>query len=206
VRRQPSHRPAPQVTAKNTIIAIGASTGGPEAIRSILDAMPPDSPGVLIVQHMPQGFTRAFAQRLDATSPLNVREAKHGDVVAPGTALIAQGNMHLRLARRGGQHVVDVVDGPLVSRHRPSVDLLFRSVAEVAGAAAVGVLLTGMGEDGADGLLEMRRAGAATVAQDERTSVVFGMPAQAIKRGAACEVVALPEVPSAILRLCVRRS
>jgi two-component system chemotaxis response regulator CheB len=204
-RPRPSERPAAHLGSKSAVIAIGASTGGPEAVRSILDAMPADAPGVLVVQHMPKGFTKAFASRLDATSAIRVKEAKHGDALLPGCALLAPGNLHMRLVRRAGQLVVEVVDGPLVSRHRPSVDVLFRSVAEVAGRAAVGVLLTGMGDDGAEGLLEMKRAGAATVAQDERSCIVFGMPAQAIRRGAVDEVVALGDVPEAILRLCARR-
>lgn len=189
-----------------TIIAIGASSGGPEAIRIVLDSMPADAPATLIVQHMPQPFTRAFAARLDATSPMRVREAKDGDAVERGSVLVAPGNMHMRLARRGAQLAVEVFDGPLVTRHRPSVDVLFRSMAEVAGRAGVGVLLTGMGEDGADGLLEMKRAGAATIAQDERTSVVFGMPARAIQRGAADAVVGLERLADEILRRCPRRA
>ena len=168
--------------------------------------MPLDGPSLLIVQHMPQGFTKAFAHRLDATSPMMVKEAEHGDEVVSGRALVAPGNAHLRLVRKGASCVVDVADGPLVSRHRPSVDVLFRSVAEVAGGAAVGVLLTGMGEDGAEGLMAMKRAGGATIAQDERSSVVFGMPAKAIARGAADEIVGLRQMAEAILRLCGQRT
>lgn len=206
VRRSVPPPMVPGTLLRGSIVAIGASTGGPEAIRTVLDALPADSPGVLIVQHMPSTFTRAFAERLDATSALEVREAKNGDEVLPGLALVAPGAMHMRLVRRGARPIVEVFDGPLVSRHRPSVDVLFRSVAEVAGASALGVLLTGMGEDGADGLMTLKRAGAPTIAQDERTSVVFGMPAKAIARGAADEVVPLEEVASAILRMCPRRS
>jgi two-component system chemotaxis response regulator CheB len=171
----------------------------------VLDAMPADGPGVLVVQHMPPAFTKAFADRLNATSPMEVKEARAGDEVHSGRALVAPGNLHMRLIRKGARCVVDVADGPLTTRHRPSVDVLFRSVAEVAGAAAVGVLLTGMGEDGADGLMQMKRAGAATIAQDERTSVVFGMPAKAIARGAADEIVGLHDIAGAILRRCEPR-
>jgi len=192
------------ITAAGTLIAIGASSGGPEAIRIVLDRMPADAPATLIVQHMPQPFTRAFAARLDATSPMRVREAKHGDEVERGSVLVAPGNSHMRLARRGAQQIVEVFEGPLVTRHRPSVDVLFRSVAEVAGPAGVGVLLTGMGEDGAEGLLEMKRAGAATIAQDEQSCVVFGMPAKAIRRGAADAVVGLESMTDEILRRCPR--
>jgi two-component system chemotaxis response regulator CheB len=188
------------------VVAVGASTGGPEAVRTVLDVLPPDAPPVLIVQHMPEHFTRAFAARLDATSALTVREASDGDRLERGRALVAPGNKHMRLVRRGGHLVVEVGSGPFVSRHRPSVDVLFRSVAEVAAGDAVGVLLTGMGDDGAEGLLEMRRAGAATVAQDEASCVVFGMPARAIQRGAAEEVVPLDSMADTILRLSARRT
>ncbi len=213
--RVPSPRPAiaaaPRgaavtAVAAGTVVAIGASSGGPEAIRILLDRMPADAPATLIVQHMPAPFTRAFAARLDATSPMRVKEAKDGDEVERGSVLVAPGNLHMRLVRRGAQLVVEIFDGPLVTRHRPSVDVLFRSVAEVAGPAGVGVLLTGMGEDGAEGLMEMKRAGAATLAQDEESSVVFGMPAKAIRRGAADAVVALDDMTTEILKRCPRRS
>jgi two-component system chemotaxis response regulator CheB len=189
-----------------SVVAVGASTGGPEAVRTLLDVMPPDAPPLLIVQHMPEHFTRAFANRLNATSALQVREATDGDRVERGQALVAPGNRHMRLVRRGGQLAVEVATGPFVSRHRPSVDVLFRSVAEVAAGEAVGVLLTGMGDDGAEGLHAMRRAGAATIAQDEASCVVFGMPARAIQRGAVEEVAPLDAIPEAILRLSARRA
>jgi len=182
------------------VIAIGASTGGTEAIRRVLEAMPFDAPGIVIVQHMPPGFTAAFAASLDRDCLIEVREARTGDRVVPGRALIAPGDRHLTYRRRDGKAWVEVGDGDLVSGHRPSVDMLFRSVALEAGSDAVGVLLTGMGDDGAEGLLEMRRAGAATLAQDEATSVVFGMPRAAMDRGAAQSMVALDEIPGAILR------
>jgi len=184
----------------DTIIALGASTGGTEALRLILEAMPSDAPGLVVVQHMPEGFTAAFAQRLDRICHIEVKEAAHGDPVVAGRALIAPGNRHLLLQRGGFRYAVAVNDGPLVSRHRPSVDMLFRSVAKCAGANAVGVLLTGMGSDGADGLLEMRKAGAFTLAQDEASSVVFGMPKEAIERGAAEKVASLTRIPHEILR------
>jgi two-component system chemotaxis response regulator CheB len=200
-----SMRPPALARAQERIVAIGASTGGPEALRGLLDAMPADGPATLIVQHMPELFTRAFANRLNTTSAMEVKEAKNGDRVARGRALLAPGNSHMRLVRQGGQYCVEVKEGPLVSRHRPSVDVLFHSVAEVAGAAAVGVLLTGMGDDGAEGLLQMKLKGAKTIAQDEASCVVFGMPAKAIKRGGACEIVSLLEIPAAILDLCAYR-
>jgi two-component system chemotaxis response regulator CheB len=200
----PGPKPAPvrralAVTTQK-VVAIGASTGGTEALRMILEEMPIECPGIVIVQHMPEGFTRAFADRLDKLCRIEVKEAADGDRVLDGRALIAPGNRHLRLKRSGGQYCVEVYDAPLVSRHRPSVDVLFSSVAEQAGANAVGVLLTGMGDDGADGLVEMRRAGAQTIAQDEASCVVFGMPKEAILRGGADEVVALSDIPQRMLR------
>jgi two-component system chemotaxis response regulator CheB len=181
------------------LIAIGASTGGTEALRAILGAMPDDAPGIVVVQHMPERFTAAFAQRLDQVCRIEVKEAAPGDRVLRGRALIAPGNRHLVVRRHNAQYEVDLADGPRVSRHRPSVDVLFRSVAQAAGAQAVGVILTGMGDDGAAGLLEMKRAGATTLAQDERTSVVFGMPKEAIERGAVDRVIPLPSIAAAIL-------
>jgi len=182
------------------VIALGASTGGTEALRVVLEAMPPDAPGLLVVQHMPEVFTRAFAERLDRTCQIEVKEAVDGDRVLAGRALVAPGNRHLRLVRSGGHYAVEVADGSRVSGHRPSVDVLFQSVAKAAGSNAVGALLTGMGDDGAAGLLEMRRAGAYTLAQDEASCVVFGMPKEAIAKGAVEEVVSLVEMPGAILR------
>ena len=182
------------------VVAVGASTGGTEALRELLEAMPPDAPGMAIVQHMPEVFTTAFARRLAATCRVEVREARNGDRLCAGRSLIAPGNHHLAVRRSGAHYGVEVLDGPPVSRHRPSVDVLFRSVAQVAGPNAVGVILTGMGDDGAAGLLEMKLAGAHTMAQDEDTSVVFGMPKEAIARGAADEVLPLGRVAAAILR------
>ncbi len=182
------------------VVAIGASTGGTEALRTLLEAMPSDCPGIVIVQHMPQLFTAAFARRLNQICRIEVKEAVNGDNLIEGRALIAPGNKHMSLDRNGAHYIVRITDGPLVSRHRPSVDVLFRSVARAAGVNAVGVIMTGMGDDGAAGLLEMRDAGAATIAQDERTSVVFGMPKEAIVRGAVDEVVPLPKIPSIILK------
>jgi two-component system chemotaxis response regulator CheB len=190
----------PRVTGFSTrLVAIGASTGGTEAIRHVLEALPRDAPPLLIVQHMPEKFTAAYAARLNETCVIEVREAADGDAVVSGCALIAPGNFHLTLKRVAGRFQVAVTGGPLVSRHRPSVDVLFRSVAEVAGPAAIGVLLTGMGDDGALGLLAMRNAGASTIAQDEATSVVFGMPKEAIERGAAESVLPLQAIPGAIV-------
>jgi two-component system, chemotaxis family, protein-glutamate methylesterase/glutaminase len=185
--------------AGETVVALGASTGGTDALATILRAMPNDAPGMIIVQHMPEGFTAAFAQRLNQSCALTVKEAVNGEPMAPGTALIAPGNRHAVLRRDGASYVVEVKDGALVSRHRPSVDVLFRAVAESAGPNAIGVLLTGMGSDGAAGLLEMKQAGAFTIAQDELSSVVFGMPKEAIERGAATKVVHLSHIAHEIL-------
>jgi two-component system, chemotaxis family, protein-glutamate methylesterase/glutaminase len=182
------------------VVCVGASTGGTESLRKVLMPLPTDSPGIVIVQHMPEKFTAAFAKRLNTLCAVEVKEAEDGDPVLPGQVLIAPGNRHMLLSRSGARYRVVVKDGPLVSRHRPSVDVLFRSAARWAGANAVGILMTGMGDDGARGLLEMRTAGAFTVAQDERTSVVFGMPREAIERGAAARVVPLDDIPSEILR------
>src|SRR5262249_20650226 len=182
------------------IVALGASTGGTEALRGILEAMPPATPGIVIVQHMPEVFTRAFADRLNKTARIEVKEAEDGDRVLEGGALVAPGNRHTAVRRSGGHYRVEVSDGPLVSRHRPSVDVLFHSVAEAAGSNAVGAILTGMGDDGAKGLLAMHRAGAATLAQDEASSVVFGMPKEAIQLGAVDEGVPPAPMPAAILR------
>ncbi len=188
------------------IVAIGASTGGTEALRSILMQLPADTPPVVIVQHMPEGFTAAFAQRLNQLSAMTVVEAKDNLPLKPGLAVIGHGNYHLSVEHRQTGWVARSRSGPLVCRHRPSVDVLFRSVAKAAGSSAIGVILTGMGADGADGLLEMRRAGAATIAQDQRTCVVFGMPKEAIERGAAERAISLHLVPKAILAALQRRS
>jgi len=181
------------------VVAIGTSTGGTEALRVLLMALPLDAPGFVVVQHMPEVFTAGFAERLNQLCAVDVREAKDGDRVRPGLVLIAPGNRHTMINRNGAQYMVRVVDGPLVARHRPSVDVLFRSVAQAAGANAVGVIMTGMGDDGADGLLEMKKSGASTIAQDEATCVVFGMPKVAIERGAVDEVLPLQRITHAIL-------
>jgi two-component system, chemotaxis family, protein-glutamate methylesterase/glutaminase len=192
-------RPVPVHTTKTPqVIAIGASTGGTEALREILQALPGSSCGIAIVQHMPEYFTRSFAKHLDAVCALEVKEAAAGDELRPGRALIAPGDKHLVVQSHGGRYSVDVVDGPLVSRHRPSVDVLFRSVAGAARDAAVGVILTGMGADGADGLLEMKNAGAHTIAQDEASCTVFGMPREAIRRGAVDRVLPLNDIADAL--------
>jgi two-component system chemotaxis response regulator CheB len=184
----------------DTVVAIGASTGGTEALKEILRAMPFDAPGIVIVQHMPAGFTTAFAQHLADICKMEVREAVAGDRIVRGRALLARGDRHLRVQRRGFDLVAEVDDSPPVSRHRPSVDVLFRSVAEAVGPRAIGVILTGMGADGAEGLLAMKRAGASTIAQDETTSVVFGMPKEAIDRGAVDVVLPLPRIAAGILQ------
>jgi two-component system chemotaxis response regulator CheB len=181
------------------LIAIGSSTGGVQAIETILRALPRTAPGVIIVQHMPEKFTGAFATRLDSLCQMEVREAQDGDRVIAGRVLIAPGARHLKLLRSGAQYVVSVKDGPLVNRHKPSVDVMFRSVAQCAGANAVGAILTGMGDDGARGLLEMRQAGAPTVAQDESSSVVFGMPKVAIQLGAVRDVLHLQRIAAWLL-------
>ena len=191
-----SKAPAIRVTT-DRLIAIGASTGGTEAIREVLTSLQPDCPGIVIVQHMPELFTRAFAERLNKDCTIEVKEAVSGDRILNGRALIAPGNHHLLVQRSGAHYVVEAKDGPLVSRHRPSVDVLFRSVAKAAGPNAVGVIMTGMGDDGADGLLEMREAGASTIAQDEASCVVFGMPKEAIARGAAESVLPLHRIAEA---------
>lgn len=222
-RRQP--KPAPTVEAKHLadivippisesraaslkraipttapIVAIGASTGGTEALAAILTRLPAQSPGILIVQHMPEKFTAAFASRLNGLCAVEVREAADGDLVMPGRVLIAPGGRHMLLNRQGSRYTVAIRDGQYVCRHRPSVDVLFRSVAQNAGANAMGVILTGMGDDGARGLLEMRQMGSYTIAQDEETSIVFGMPREAIELGAAVKIVPLNKVVDDILR------
>jgi len=201
----PPAAPLLKVTT-DQVIAVGASTGGTDALRALLAPMPPDCPGLVIVQHMPEHFTRAFARQLRELCRLDVKEAEPGDRVSPGRALLAPGNRHLQVRRSGSEYRVEVLEGPRVSGHRPSVDVLFHSVARAAGANAVGVLLTGMGEDGADGLLAMHRAGAATVAQDEASCVVFGMPRMAIARGAVDEVLPLSAIGAAVRRLAGSRA
>jgi two-component system chemotaxis response regulator CheB len=184
------------------VIAVGASTGGTEALRHLLEALPADAPGIVIVQHMPEKFTAAFAARLNTVCRVTVKEAADNDSVLRGQALIAPGNKHTILKRSGARYYVEVREGPLVCRHRPSVDVLFRSAARYAGRNAVGVIMTGMGDDGAKGLLEMKQAGAITLAQDEASCVVFGMPAEAIKLGGVDRVLALHRMAGEVLRLC----
>jgi len=183
------------------LIIIGASTGGTEAIRAVLEPLPANAPAILITQHMPGGFTRSFAERLDRLCSITVKEATDGERVLPGHAYIAPGDQHLELARSGANYVARLNDGPPVNRHRPSVDVLFHSASKHAGKNAIGVILTGMGKDGAAGLLEMRQAGAPTIAQNEETCVVFGMPREAIAVGGAVEVVALDDIPSRLMAL-----
>lgn len=193
-------------SASERIVAIGASMGGTAALHKVLSALPLDCPGLAIVQHMPAGFTTAFAQRLNETCRIEVREAADGDVVRTGTALIAPGNHHLIVLRRPtGGYCVQVRSGAPVNRHRPSVDVLFRSVASAAGANAIGVLLTGMGNDGAEGMVELRKQGAPTIAQDEATCVVYGMPKEAVLRGGVEVVAPLPRIPQAILTAAATR-
>ena len=194
-------RPLALTRTTNQIIAIGASTGGTEAIREVLTRFPRNAPGTVIVQHMPEHFTASFAERLNSLCEMEVREAKDGDSVLPGLALLAPGNQHMIFRRSGARYYVEVRTGPLVCRQRPSVEVLFKSVAEHAGKNARAAILTGMGKDGAEGLLALRQAGAFTVAEAEETCVVFGMPREAIERGGACEVVPLPRVAERLLAL-----
>lgn len=193
--------PATHAMAETTekVVVIGASTGGTEALKAVLEMLPADTPGIVIVQHMPELFTRAFADRLDGLCNITVKEAATNDTVLRGRALIAPGNHHLLLKRSGARYFVEIKEGPLVCRHRPSVDVLFRSAARYAGRNAVGVILTGMGDDGARGMLEMKQAGAATIAQDEASCVVFGMPKEAIKLGGVDRILPLRAVAGAIL-------
>jgi two-component system, chemotaxis family, protein-glutamate methylesterase/glutaminase len=197
----PRKRKLVSTEAPNVVIAVGASTGGTEALRLFLSALPVDCPPVAIVQHMPEVFTRAFAERLNKECEIEIAEARDGDRLETGKALIAPGNRHMLVNRDGEHFAVQIMDGPLVSRHRPSVDVLFRSVAIAAGAKAIGVIMTGMGDDGADGLCEMKEAGAATIAQDEASCVVFGMPKEAIARGAVRLTVPLDQIAGEILNL-----
>lgn len=183
------------------IIAIGASTGGTEAIKDVLIGMPPDSPGIVITQHIPEAFSAPFARRMNSMCELNVKEAEDGEQVLPGHAYIAPGNAHLLVVRDGAKYRCQLNYGPPVNRHCPAVDVLFRSVAQNAGPNAIGVILTGMGADGADGLLEMHTAGARTIAQDEKTSVVWGMPGEAVKRGGVDHVLALKKISAKVVEL-----
>jgi len=189
-----------KIKTSEMVIAIGASTGGTEAIQKFLQAMPIDCPGIVIVQHMPEHFTRSFANRLNEICQITVKEAENGDSVLRGHALIAPGNYHMLLKRSGTKYYVEIKEGPLVNRHRPSVDVLFRSVARYAGYNAVGIIMTGMGDDGARGLLEMKEAGAYTIAQDKDSCVVFGMPNEAIKLGATEIVLPLDQIAHHVIK------
>lgn len=200
ILEKPATKAMIQTTEK--VVVVGASTGGTEALRIFLEALPADTPGIVIVQHMPEGFTRSFAQRLDSLCRINVKEANNNDTIIRGRALIAPGNRHMLLKRSGARYYVEIKEGPLVSRHRPSVDVLFRSAARYAGKNAVGVIMTGMGDDGANGMVEMKQAGAYTVAQDEASCVVFGMPQEAIKRGGVNLVIPLERIAREVLHVC----
>lgn len=208
-KRGAAHLKAPRAAAheiakgvaSSWAVAIGASTGGTEALAIVLGALPRDSPAILVVQHMPEGFTKAFAGRLNGLSAMEVREAEDGELIRPGVALLAPGNRHLSVTRDGARFLARVDQAPHVNRHRPSVDVLFRSVAETFGTRSVGALLTGMGKDGAVGLLEMKNRGAQTIAQDESTSVVFGMPKEAIALGAASRILPLQNIGPGIVDL-----
>jgi len=199
IQTQTVSKPLSKTT--NKVIAIGASTGGTEALKVVLTAMPPNAPGILVVQHMPAHFTTSFAERLNELSAMTIKEAGDGDSLVNGTALIAPGNYHMLLKRSGAKYYVQVKKGPLVNHQRPAVDVLFHSVANYAGSNAIGVILTGMGSDGALGLLKMKEAGARTVAQDEKSCIVFGMPKEAIKLGAADKVVPLGNMAQTALNL-----
>ena len=200
--------PPSRAMAKTTdcVICIGASTGGTESLREVLQSLPPATPGIVIVQHMPEKFTTSFAQRLNGLCQMEVKEAEDGDAVLRGRVLIAPGNFHTLLVRSGARYHVSVKEGPLVSRHRPSVDVLFRSAAGSAGSNAVGIIMTGMGDDGARGLREMKQAGAYTIAQDEATSIVFGMPKEAIALGCVDRVVPLGSIAQEILNAAARHA
>ncbi len=193
---------APRFQLKTThkVLALGASTGGTVAIERVLVNLPVDTPGAVIVQHMPENFTAAFAKRLNGISAMEIREARDGDSIVPGVALLAPGNRHMVLARSGARYHVRIKGGPAVHHQRPSVDVLFHSLAQKVGSNAVGVLMTGMGADGAEGMLAMREAGSHTIAEHESTCVVYGMPKEAIELGAAAEIVRLPNITDAILR------
>ena len=190
---------ANRITSTEKLIIVGASTGGTEAIKEFLVRMPPDCPGILVTQHMPEAFTQSFAARLDSVCKISVKEATHGDRVLPGHAYIAPGHSHLLLARSGANYICELSNGPPVNRHRPAVDVLFRSAANCAGKNAIGVILTGMGKDGAAGMLEMKQAGAYNFAQDEASCVVFGMPKEAIAAGGVDEIIPLQDMAARVL-------
>jgi two-component system, chemotaxis family, protein-glutamate methylesterase/glutaminase len=189
------------IQSTEKVIVVGASTGGTEALKTFLEALPANTPGIVIVQHMPENFTRAFADRLNSTCHMTVREAKDNDSVLRGFALIAPGNKHVLMKRSGARYYIEVKDGPLVSRHRPSVDVLFRSASRYAGKNACGVIMTGMGDDGAKGMLELNEAGAYTIAQDEASCVVFGMPKEAINLGGVNQILPLEAIAGSVLKV-----
>jgi two-component system, chemotaxis family, protein-glutamate methylesterase/glutaminase len=200
IMEKPNAKAMIQTTEK--VVVVGASTGGTEALKVFLEMLPEDTPGIVIVQHMPENFTAAFAKRLDSICRVTVKEAQDNDTVVRGRALIAPGNHHALLKRSGARYYVEIKDGPLVSRHRPSVDVLFRSAARYAGRNAVGVIMTGMGDDGARGMKEMFDAGSINIAQDEATCVVYGMPHEALKQGGVNKVMPLQHIAAEVLRLC----
>ena len=187
------------IKTTEVVVAVGASTGGTEAITTFLKGLPADCPGIVIVQHMPEQFTKSFANRLNEICQITVKEAENGDSIIRGRALIAPGNFHTMVKRSGARYYAEVKSGPFVNRHRPSVDVLFRSTAKYAGANAIGIIMTGMGDDGAKGLLEMKQAGAKTIAQDQETSIVFGMPREAIKLEAADKILPLEKISTYLL-------
>ncbi|WED23404.1 chemotaxis response regulator protein-glutamate methylesterase [Vibrio sp. JC009] len=194
----PAHSDRKVFNTTDRVVAIGTSTGGTQALEKVLTRLPRTAPGIVVVQHMPEQFTAAFAERLNQLSEVTVKEAKTGDRVMPGTVLIANGGKHMLLNRSGAQYTVVIKDGPLVSRHRPSVDVLFRSVANAAGQNSIGIIMTGMGDDGVKGMLEMKTSGADTYAQDEASCVVYGMPKEAVRHGAAMYEVSLENIPELI--------
>jgi len=196
----PPRASSSMIKTTEVVVAIGASTGGTEALKTLLETLPADSPGIVIVQHMPENFTKSFANRLNDLCRITVKEAEDGDSVIRGRALIAPGNKHMLLKRSGARYYVEVKDGPLVNRHRPAVDVLFRSTSRYAGSNAIGIILTGMGDDGAHGLLEMKQAGAKTIAQDEHSCVVFGMPKEAIKLNAVDKILPLDQIADTMIK------
>ena len=198
---RPKAAPAVSGSPVRTLVAIGASTGGTQAIQTVLTGLPDSIPPILIVQHMPAGFTRAFADRLNGLCPFEVKEAEQGDSVAPNRVLVAPGNYHMQLARQGTRFSVDISDGPKVQRQRPAAEVLFLSMARLAAPMSIGVILTGMGADGAAGMLEMKKAGARTIAQDEQSCVVFGMPKEAIALGGVDQVLPLDRIADAVMRM-----
>jgi two-component system chemotaxis response regulator CheB len=200
VARRALHAASAMIKRTDIIVAIGSSTGGTEAVKEVLEVLPPNSPPILITQHMPERFTKAWADRMNSLCRISVKEAEDGDSVLPGHALIAPGNYHMTLVRSGARYLVRLNQDPPVNRHRPSVDVTFASVAKHAGGNSIGIILTGMGNDGASGLLQMKQAGAYTIAQNESTCVVFGMPKEAIQAGAVDVVLPLGDIPNALLR------